>query len=299
MIRQVLLLGDLGDVTGRLRIGPQQVREPLSIRQIEDRVHARFAEVGVQKDRPAARLGEDDRQVRGDRRLALTRDGTRNEERPHRPVDRSELDVRAQAPIRLGRGRSWVQERGEAVDLALPPEPLHLRDRAQGRQSDRLLNVVGGLDRVVQVIEQESEAEGDEQPGGRGEDRVEQHAWRSRALGWQGRVDDREEVRAAVGRETECRSVGLAKRDDPALKGLQLLLLGGGAKSEIGQPLDLAVGVPDLGLDCNELGVDELLDLRVAAGDRRRCGDHGGGQGVREGRGTDRVAILDSQLDQG
>ena len=40
------------------------------------------------------------------------------------------------------------------------------------------------------------------------------------------------------------------------------------------------------------------LDVRVAPGDRRRCGDHLRRQRVRQRRGLRRVAVLDSESDE-
>ena len=79
-----------------------------------------FAEVGVQEDRPAALLSERDRQVRRRDGLPFARDGAGHEQRPDRRIHGRELHVRAQGPIGLGRGRPRIQDRGQAVDLALP-----------------------------------------------------------------------------------------------------------------------------------------------------------------------------------
>ena len=97
----------------------------------------------------------------------------------------------------------------------------HPDDRPEGRQAGHFLGVLAGLDGVVQVFQDEDDAEGEEQADDRGEDRIEQDAWRGGGGRGRGRVDDREQVRAAVAGEAQHRGVRLAERDDPALERLQ------------------------------------------------------------------------------
>ena len=144
------------------------------VRQVEDPVDAGLSKIRVEEDRPATGLREDDRDVRRGRRLALARDRARDEERANRGVDGGELDARAQAPIGFGDRPEMIEERRQPVDLAAVLAASHLRDRAQRRQARDSLHVVWRLDRVVEVVEQERDAERQQQAHDRRQERVQQ-----------------------------------------------------------------------------------------------------------------------------
>ena len=165
-----------------------------------------LAEVRVQEDRPAARLREDDRDVRRGRRLALARDGARDEQGPNRRIDRGELDARAQAPIGLRDRPEVTEERRQPVDLTAVLATSHLRDGPEGGKAGDRLHVLRRLDGVVQVVEHEGDSERKQQAHDRREEGVEQDA-RRRWLGRRrGRVDHGEQVGAAVARRSRASS---------------------------------------------------------------------------------------------
>ncbi len=171
----------------------------------------------------------------------------------------------------------------------------------EGRQAGHRLDVVARLDGVVQVLEQEDEAEREEQPDQRGEEGVEQDAGRGRVRpAAEAGSDDREQVRPAVRREAEHRGVRLAEGDDPALERLQLLLVDrpSATGGSVSRWISAWVSWIWVCIAARSL-VDELLDLGVPPGDRRRGGDHLVRQRVREGRRLLRVAVLDGQVDEG
>ena len=85
-----------------------------------------------------------------------------------------ELDVAAQRSVRLGGAGARIEEGGELVDLASAAIALHPRDRAERAQAGDLLDGVRVLDRIVELLREERDAADDEQPEGRGEERVEE-----------------------------------------------------------------------------------------------------------------------------
>ena len=64
-----------------------------------------------------------------------------------------------------------------------------------------------------------------------------------------------------------------AQGGDPVPEGLELLGLGGGARREAGEAVDLGLRVLDLDLGGADLPGDEILDLAVLAVDAVRRGD--------------------------
>ena len=180
---QVLLLGRLGDRVQAHLVAPQQRREAVRVGQVEDEVDARLPQVRVHQEDPAAGLGEHDGQVGRRDGLALARDRARHEEGPDRRVDRRELDVGPERPVGLRDAGARVEEGGEPVDLAAGPVALHARDRAEGAQPSDLLDLVGILDRIVEILRNGHDSRGDQQAEDCRQERVQQRSRRDRRGG--------------------------------------------------------------------------------------------------------------------
>jgi hypothetical protein len=105
-----------------------------------------------------------DREVRGGHGLALARGGARDGDRPERLVDAGELDVRADRPEGLRRGRSGVEERRHPVERLAVGWAGHPQDRSEVGQAGHGLDVLGGLHPVVEVFEEVHDADREEHP---------------------------------------------------------------------------------------------------------------------------------------
>ena len=77
----------LGDLTHR-RLAEQHRREPQLVRQVEEQMGLRLAEIAVDQQHPLTRTGRRDRQVRRRRRLALAGARARDEQRVQRTLQR-------------------------------------------------------------------------------------------------------------------------------------------------------------------------------------------------------------------
>ncbi len=109
--------------------------------------------------------GQDHGQVGHGGGLALRGRGTGDLEAVQRLVEAEELDRGAQRPVGLA-GRRVGTLQGD--DLGGPVAPGHGRDEAEDgqRRTGGPLEVVLGLDRVVQVLQEEDEADAKDEADG-------------------------------------------------------------------------------------------------------------------------------------
>jgi capsular exopolysaccharide synthesis family protein len=149
----------------RLRLADDQVGEPGRLLQAEVLVQRRAAQVGVhcQHLRPVVRQGG--REVRDRRRLALAGIRARYHDGATGRLRRREDQVRAQHAVGVGhRGTRAARDRDRVRPRRRTALHLDLGDHSEERQAEVLLHVVGCLERVVEVLEEEGEADAEEEP---------------------------------------------------------------------------------------------------------------------------------------
>ena len=115
--------------------------------------------IGVDQQHPLASLGEADRDVPGNHRLTFTRTGARHHDRPWAAVCRREQDVGAQRTKRFGKvGGALSLISG----LARAPIRGQHRNQPERRDAELAFDFLWRLHAVIQVLEEEREADAEE-----------------------------------------------------------------------------------------------------------------------------------------
>ncbi len=150
-----------------------QVREPRLFRHLEQVMQTRLTQIRIHQDHAAAVLGQANRQVGGGEGLAFGRASAGDEQAAHCLARVRKLDVGAQRAeglrdggARGGEGHDLLGVGASAVPTADGP------DDAQGGHAVEGVQLLGGLDGVVQVLQQEGQAHPQPQGGGQGEEDV-------------------------------------------------------------------------------------------------------------------------------
>ena len=131
----------------------QGLREAAGLLQREQCAQPRAAQVGIHRRDPQSRLGHGRRQVGHSHRLALARAGTGHQDRAQRPVHARKAHVGPQGTVGLGGRGARLADDDELVVVI-----SELADGTQGVETQLLADVCRGLDRVVQVVDQEGDA---------------------------------------------------------------------------------------------------------------------------------------------
>ncbi len=176
---------------------PQQHRgEPSGVGHIEEGVQARPPQIAVHDHGPEAGGRERNGEVRERRGLPLGSIGTRHLDDAYRSVEAHELDRRAEDPVRLGRRRVGLGDRHDTTLVPRLPVGNDGYETEHGRAWDGPLEILLPLDRVVEMLTEERQADAEEQAEDSAKDAV-PHGRRSERGG--GPRCRRDEHDAAVG----------------------------------------------------------------------------------------------------
>ena len=158
----------------------------------------RPAQVSVNQNDFLTGLGHDGRQVGGGRTFAFARIGACHQEGTNRLVQAGELDIGAQNAVRLRDGRFRINEGHQlAVRVGIRVILARARNRAQGRELERIDNIVRVLEGVIQVFDQQNAAGCQHHADQQAKQRVQEDARPNRFLGHFSRFDDGDCVRGA------------------------------------------------------------------------------------------------------
>ena len=148
----------------------------------------RSPEVGLDRDRRRIGPGDGEREVRGDRRLALAGGGACDQDRAHRPGHAEVLEIRAERAERLARRPGLMQQR---TGLRRP-DP---RDLSDHRDAEALLDGLARPELAVEMVTEERADEPQEQPERARQDRVSLRSRRHRTRQGMRRIEDRRSQR--------------------------------------------------------------------------------------------------------
>ncbi len=242
-------MGDRRFLDGFGQIDPagQNIAQADGVPDLEDLVEAGLAQVGVDGQDAFAHLGERDRDVGDGRRLALLRLGAGESDHPLVAVDPREKNRRPDVPIILG-DRDFREEMVDELDLRNPGRlealgsgvsvgcginPLaagvpgrKMGDQAQRGKPGQLVQILRILDRVVEEMGGEGQADAQQESQEKGDDEVALDVRRRRLVGDEGPVDDLDVARLEAAQHG---------RD------LGRLLLGGEGRDQGSEALDLGV----------------------------------------------------------
>jgi len=137
--------------------GQQGSRQARVVGNAEHPVQHGATQVRINDNDLLIGLRENDCEVRRCRALAFAGAGAGDKQGAHRLVHAGELDVRAQRAVGLRLRRLGAQPGDKLPRAAGLPQPS---DRTQRRQPRDPFDVVRGLDRVIQILDEESRTNG-------------------------------------------------------------------------------------------------------------------------------------------
>ena len=170
----------LVDLDRVLQLGgaDQHAGEPDRPVEVEQARHPRPAQVAVDQQHVAARLGEGHCEVGRGHRLALARHGAGDDQAARLLLQVEELQVGPQQPERLGAGREGAEVGEQRALLDLVVEA----DAGEHRRAADLLDVLQAAHRAVEDVAGDGQADAEHQPDHAGHHQVQQGAGRDRVL---------------------------------------------------------------------------------------------------------------------